>query len=478
MLGLFGSLSMANRSLQTQRNGTEVAGHNLANVNTPGYSRQRVAIETSPTIPSDIGMGPQGTGADAVGIYQLRDALIDRQIVNETSVRGAYESRQRALQFGQAALGQQIDRQATGAEGSAAASGVGGQHGIAEDLSDLFNAMQSLSTNPTSVPERQVLLIKAQDLATQFNQTSGRLDDLRASLSDSLASDVDLANTALKDIAKLNGQIIAAEIGTSAKANDLREIRQKRIEDLAKLVHVDTTTNANGGVDIAIDGVTLVTGPNVEDTLETYDAGGGQFLVRTVTGGAALNLTGGSMQGTIDARDTDLAAMQAQIDTLAGTLISEVNMVHASGFGLGGTTGADFFTGADASDIAVNTALVNDPSMIQASGVSGAVGDNTVAVRLAQLVDKKHAGLGNQTFLDSYGQTVATLGQSLNSTNTQLSNQEIVESMLLRQRDSVSGVSLDEEMTDLIKFQRGFEASAKLITTIDEMLQTVLSLKR
>lgn len=476
MLGLFGTLSLANRSLQTQRNGTEVAGHNLANVNTPGYARQRVAIETSLTIPSD--MGPQGTGADAVGIYQLRDALLDRQIVNETSVRGTYESRQRALQFGQAALGQQIDRQATGAEGSAAASGVGGQHGIAEHLSEMFNAMQSVSTNPTSISERQVLLIKAQSLATQFNQVSTRLDDLRTSLSDSLASDVDQANIALADIAKLNEQIIAAELGTTAKANDLRDIRQKRIEDLAQLVRVETTANTNGSVDIAIDGVTLVSGPNLDDTLETYDAGGGQFLVRTVTGGTALNLAGGSMQGTIEARDTDLLGLQTDLDTLAATLISEVNAVHSGGFGLGGTTGANFFTGADASDIAVNSALADDPSLVQASGVSGAVGDNSVILAMAQLADQTNAGLNGETFSEYYGQIVTSLGQALNGTNTQLANQTIVESMLQRQRDSVSGVSLDEEMTDLIKFQRGFEASAKLITTIDEMLETVLSLKR
>ncbi len=476
MLGLFGTLSMANRSLQTQRNGTEVAGHNLANVNTPGYSRQRVAIETSLTIPSEI--GPQGTGADAVQIVQLRDSFIDRLIMNETSVRGSYESRQKALQLGQSALGQQIDRQATGAEGSAAASGIGGQHGIAEELSDLFNAFQSLSTDATSIPERQVLIIKAQNLVTQFNQVDLRLGNLRSSLNDSLTSDAEQANIALSDIASLNKQIIAAEIGTDAKANDLRDVRQKRIEDLSKLVKFDATATVNGGVDIAIDGVTLVSGPNVFDTLETYDAGGGQFLVRTLTGGATLNLTGGAMHGTIEARDVDLAALKTSLDTLAGTLISEVNAVHAGGFGLGGTTGENFFTGTTASDIAVNSNLVGNPSMIQAGGVAGAVGDNTVAVQLAQLADKKHAGLTNQTFSESYGQNVASLGQALNSTNTQLTNQQIVESMLLRQRDSVSGVSLDEEMTDLIKFQRAFEASAKLIRTVDEMLETVLSLKR
>lgn len=476
MLGLFGTLSLANRSLQTQRNGTEVAGHNLANVNTPGYSRQRVAIETSLTIPSD--MGPQGTGADAVGIYQLRDALIDRQIVNETSVRGSYESRQRALQFTQAALGQQIDRQATGAEGAAAANGVGGQHGIAEELSDLFNAMQSLSTQPTSLSERQVLLIKAQSLASQFNQVSTRLDDLRTSLNDSLTSDVGQANIALADIAKLNEQIIAAELGTTAKANDLRDIRQQRLEDLAGFVNFQATNNTNGSVDIAIDGVPLVSGPNVEDTLEAYDAGGSQFLIRTVTGGTTLALTGGSMHGTIDTRDTDLLTLQTDINTLASALVTEVNAVHATGFGLGGTSGESFFTGADASDIAVNQNLVTDPARIQASGAAGEVGNNSVIVQMAQLAENQNASLGGQTFSDAYGQTVASLGQALNGTNTQLANQQIVESMLTRQRDSVSGVSLDEEMTDLIKFQRAFEASAKLITTIDEMLETVVNLKR
>jgi flagellar hook-associated protein 1 len=476
MLGLFGTLSMANRSLQTQRAGTEVAGHNLANVNTPGYSRQRVDIDTSLAIPSEF--GPQGTGADAVGIQQIRDALLDRQIVTETSVRGAYEARQKALQLGQSALGQQIDRQATGAEGSAAASGVGGQHGIAEEMSDLFNAFQGLSTDVTSITERQAVIKSAQDLATQFNQVSARLADLRGSLNDSLAGDVAQANIALSDIAKLNEQIVAVEISTPAKANDLRDARQKRIEDLAKLVNISTTANANGSVDIAIDGVPLVVGPNVQDTLETYDAGGGQFLVRTVAGGATLNLTGGTMHGTIDARDNDLMTMQTSIDTLAGALIGEVNTVHATGFGLNGTSGENFFTGTNAADIAVNANLENDPSMIQAGGVAGAVGDNSVAVQLGQLADVNQAALSNQTFQENYGQTVAALGQALNGTNTQLTNQQLVENMLLRQRDSVSGVSLDEEMTDLIKFQRAFEASAKLIVTVDEMLQTVLTLKR
>jgi flagellar hook-associated protein 1 FlgK len=474
-LGLFGTLNLASRSLQTQRQGSEVAGHNLANVNTPGYARQRLAIETSPYLPTEI--GPQGTGADAVAIRQLRDHLLDRQIQSETSVRGSLESEQKALQLAQSALGQVLDRQATGPEGASAATGAGGQHGLAEDLSELFNAFQSLSTNPTSTSERQALIIKAQNLSTQFNQVAGRLNDLRDLLDDSLESDVNAANLLLSDIAKLNKQIIAAEASGVGQANDLRDMRQLKIEELSKLVKIDTTVNSNGGIDIAVDGQTLVAGQLVLDTLETYDAGANQLLVRT-TGGTALTLLGGSMAGTITARDGEIAALQSDIDTFASLLINEVNAIHSAGYGLNDTTGEDFFTGTDASTVAVNSTLANDPGAIQASGAPGEDGNNQVALQLAQLAQKKHASIGNQTFAENYGQKVSRLGQSLSSANTQLTNQTIVEQMLSRQRDSVSGVSLDEEMTDLIKFQRAFEASARLIVTIDEMLVTVVNLKR
>ena len=231
-------------------------------------------------------------------------------------------------------------------------------------------------------------------------------------------------------------------------------------------------------MDVSVDGVALASGPNVLDTLETYDAGGGQMLVRTVTGATPLNVAGGSMQGTIEARDMDLQFIRDNLDTLASNLISQVNAIHATGYGLDGSTGENFFTGTSAADIGINSVLVNDPNRIQASGQAGTVGNNTVVLQLAQLADTKVAALGNQTFTENYGGGVAQLGQSLSGVNTQLSNQQIVEQMLTRQRDSVSGVSLDEEMTDLIKYQRAFEASARLITIIDDLLETVVNLKR
>jgi flagellar hook-associated protein 1 FlgK len=473
MLGLFGTLGLATRSLQTQQQGTEVAGHNLANVNNPAYSRQRLSISTSLTLPSPI--GPEGTGADAVGITQLRSALLDRQVQSESSIRASLEASQSGLQFAQAGLGEEIDRQA---DGPAGVGTVAGQSGLAANISDLFNSFQSLSTNPTSTAERQVLVIKAQNLSTQFNQVSSRLSNLHDSLNDSLKTDVGSANDLMTAIAKLNEQVGKAEINNAGVANDLRDIREQKLEELAKLVKFDGTEDATGAVNISIAGTSIVSGSAVMDKLETYDPGSGNLMVRTVTGATPLTLTAGSMAGTISVRDGEVAALRSDLDTLAGNLISRVNTIHSAGYSLTGSTGENFFTGTTAGTIGVNSTISNNPTLIQASGVSGAAGDNQVMLALAQLADTKIPALGNQTFAQNYGQTVAKLGQSLASVNTQISNQDIVEKMLTRQRDSISGVSVDEEMTDLMKYQKAFEASAKLINTIDRMFDVVLSLKQ
>jgi flagellar hook-associated protein 1 FlgK len=224
----------------------------------------------------------------------------------------------------------------------------------------------------------------------------------------------------------------------------------------------------------------MVADGQVVDTVETYDAGGGQLLVRVASTDTPLSLTGGSLQGTIEARDGSLAALRGNVNSLASLLITEVNTVHGAGFSLTGSTGEAFFLGTNAANIQVNTALQSNPALVQAAGVAGAPGDNQVALALAELSQKAHAALNNQTFNEGYGQAqaVAGFGQALSSVNTQLSDQELVEGMMKRQRDSISGVSLDEEMADLTRFQRAFEASARLITTVDELLQTVVNMKR
>ena len=330
MLGLFGTLNLGQRSLQTQQQGIEVAGHNLANVNNPAFARQRVIIQTSPTV--QTGIGPQGTGADAVGIQQLRSALLDQQIQSEITKTGFYTSEQSALQYAQADLGQQIDRQSSSAEGAAASQGLSGQHALAQGISDLFNSFQSFSTNSRSSTERQILTQKAAALASQFNLVDQRLGQLRNYLDDNVRTDVASANKLIDNIAHLNDRIISTENGTSQMANDLRDQRQQQIEELAKLVPIHTMPGPSGGLDISIEGNAIITGRQVVDHVEAFDSGGGQILVRTQTGQTPLALPAGaadgSMSGTISARDDTIGAMRKDLNNLATQLITEVNTIH------------------------------------------------------------------------------------------------------------------------------------------------------
>jgi len=459
-------LNLGARSLQTQQQGVEVAGHNLANASNPAYSRQRLEIQTSTPLPTTI--GPVGTGANAVAITQLRDTLLDQQIQGENSVISFLQSQQTALQYTEAGIGEQL-------QGAGLTGAVGSPGGLASDLSGLFNAFQDLSTAPSSMASRQAVISEAQQLTAQFNQLDQRLTAINGQLNQSVQTDVGSANQLLSDIAGLNHQIAGAESGTGA-ANDLRDLRQQKIESLSQLVNVQFSTDATGGASLSIGGQLLVAGGTVQDTLETYDSGGGQLLVRTAGGGIPLTPAGGSIAGTIDARDGALKSLHDGLNTLATQMISQVNAAYRAGYDLNGNTGADFFTGTNASDMGVNAALVSDPSSLQASGVAGAAGDNQVVLALARMANAPQAGLGNQTFAQSYHGTITGLGTALASVNTQLADEQSVQSMLQTQRNSVSGVSVDEEMTNLVMFQRAFQASAHLVSVVDQMLGIVVSL--
>jgi flagellar hook-associated protein 1 FlgK len=470
MPGLLGTLELGSRSLQTQQQGVEVTGHNIANVNNPNYARQRLQIQTSPSV--DTGLGQQGTGVNGVAIVRLRSELLDQQIQSEASVTGYLETVQRALNHAETDLGQTLNTQSGTAAGTA-----GSQTGLAGELSAFFSAAQALANDPASVSQRQVLLAKAADLAARFNQTDQRLSTLQTSLNATVETETAEANTLLGQIADLNARIGRAELG-SQTANDLRDLRQEKIESLAKLVKIEVGAETEGGVSISMGGTTFVSGGQVQDRLQAYDAGGGQILLRAQSAGTPLTLTGGSLAGAIEVRDGAVTGLRQDLNSLAASLMTEVNAIHRGGYNLNGGTGADFFTGTGAGNIQVNAILAGNPALVQASSSAGESGNNQVALAMARLVDRPVTALGNQTVTQRYNQIVAGLGQSLASANMRLEDQKSVGNLLAAQRDSLSGVSLDEEMTDMVKYQKAFQASARLISTIADMLDTVIGMKQ
>jgi flagellar hook-associated protein 1 FlgK len=468
MLGLFNTLNLGARSMVAEELGVEVTGQNLANANNAAYTRQTVQLQTSTPTPSSLGL--QGTGVEAASIQQVSNQLINGQIQSEASVGGYWNSQQTALENAQTQLDEFLNLSSSSTSSSTTTS-----TDLSDQLNSLFNAFQSVATSPTDATARQSLINTAQTLASSFNQASQNLNALNSQLNTSVGGDVTSANQLLSDIASLNGQIAKAT-ASGGTANDLVDSREADLENLAKLVNTQTTANSDGTISVSIGGQELVSGSKLSDSLATYADADGNLLVQTAASATPLTLTGGSIQGTIDARDGALATLRGGLDTMASTLIAQVNGIYQNGYDLNGNSGADFFTGSDAGDIGVNSALLTDPSQVQAAGAN-APGDNTVALALAQLGSQSLTALNNQTFSGACSLDVENFGDALSNANDQVTNYNSVNTMLLNQRDSVSGVSLEEEMANLITYQKAYETSAQIISTVNQMLTTVVNLK-
>lgn len=466
MSGLYGSLSSSVKALSAHSRAIETAGRNLANVNNTSYARQRVIYGDRGSV--ETPQGVQSLGLEALSIQQLRDGLLDGQVMREISLKSGFKAEQSGYQRAQASLGQSIDRSTT--IGSTADSNSGG---LAASIDDLFNAFQGLASRPTDTGERQLLIQKANILTDRFQQTDNRLAQVQQDLDSQVEIDVIEVNRLLESIADLNRQIGSFEIGRPGVAVDLRDQRQARLEELAAKLPIETREGAAGQVqvfarDASNDPVVLV---NLAST-----TGPVSFNGTTIAAGdpsTPLNLVSGSIHGSMTARSGAVQELRTSLDQLAEQLVTSIN----SAYNPTGLTG-DFFapSGTSAGTIAVDTGVT--VNTLKASD-GGAAGDNTIALAVAALSQTVHnstdGDLIDGTFSDYFASSVSDLGQSLASVNARVDDQTNIEQLVRGQRDSVSGISLDEEMADLVKFQRAYQASARVFSVVDDLLDTIVN---
>lgn len=470
MSGLLDTLNLGSRALSVQSRGLAVAGQNLANVNNAAYTRQRLVVQADGPDASPL---DAGNGVSAVAVERVHDAFVERQMLSESSATGSWTARRDALQLAQDRLGENLD--SAGAATRSGSSGTGS--GLGSEIDGLFAEFQGLTTEPDSLARRGVVLARAQALATGLNQADARLSALENALDQDVTDQVQEANELLASVADLGTRIFRSETLHGTQANDLRDLRQQKLESLAGLVGIETVEDPDGALNISVGGQLLVTRNAVTDTLVAVDGADGRRTVATAAGGA-LSPTSGSLHGTLEARDGALANVRTRLDSLAGALASEVNAVHRTGFDLTGGTGADFFVGTTAATLQVHPDLVADPARLQAAGKAGAPGDNQVARSLAALAQRAIPALGGQTFTSQYARTVAGLGEDLATAKAEVEDQQIIRNALQVRRDSISGVSIDEEMADLVKYQKAFQASARVMALVDGMLDEVLNMIR
>jgi flagellar hook-associated protein 1 FlgK len=467
MSGLFSSLGSSVKALSAHSRAIETAGKNLANVNNPSYARQRVLYGDRGTVIT--AEGAQSLGLEALGIQQLRDQLLDKQVMREIALRSGFEAEQRALDRAQAGLGQNINRASgTSATGSNASTG-----GLAAALNDYFNAFQSFASRPTDAGERQTLVQKAAILTDKFQQTDARLAQVQSDIDVEIESDVATVNRLLTTIADLNAQIGRIEIGQPGAAIDLRDQRQAKLEELSAKLPVEVRDGSDGQIQVVLRDATNT------DVLLVDQAsvpGPVTFTGTGLTGGSpatAVEFASGSIRGALTARDGAVQTLRDNLNQLARQIVESVNAAYNPT----SIPGGDFFNAAGLT--AGTIALEGGFTAAGLRAGTGAAGDNSIALAVAALASQRFdTGSGDLidgTFSQFYSGAVSNLGQALASANSRVDDQTNIANLVKSQRDSVSGVSLDEEMADLVRFQRAFQASSRVFSVVDELLDTVVN---
>ena len=462
-MGISNAMDIGRTGLNIYRVATEVTSENIANVNTPGYSRQRVILETAPPISAN-GF-PMGTGVRIAAVERYYDALLQQQLVNAQSTQGFDTTKSNVLQQIEPTFNEVTN------------------DGLGAAISNYFGAWQDLTLNPAGSAERQAVLSRTQILVDNFHSVSKSLTDTIAIQNDTLVPLTNDINSTLKNIAQLNGQIKLTEL-VSGNANEIRDQRDQLVRDLSQQIGITFTENSDGTTDIkyADSGDALVTGSIAGSFSLTTNAITGLYDVNvTPAGGAAATIVApktGQLGATIALRDTIIPGYLDKVDDLANTIASQVNAQHILGFDLAGVGGGNFFSGTTAATIALDAAITGTDK-IAASGNTLLIGDNTNALKMAQLQNQKFAMVGSTATFNSYFDSlVSEVGLDVKSAKNTETQDIAFTKQLTTLRESNSGVSLDEELTNLVKYQRSYQASAKLITTATEMLDTVIGLIR
>ncbi len=495
--GFFGFFN-SYRGLLASQMALNTVNHNISNANTPGYSRQRVDMSahfpyTLPTqINQDISKGQLGQGVQVDGVTRIRDSFIDDQFRQENSRLGTNEQNRNVLQ------------QIEGVLNEPSTSGINSA------IQELFNSAQALSLDPQNMAVRADFLQYAVDTLVVFEQQFNQLEDLQRNLVgdaavpgsfaiSQLGINVNDTNNILQEITNLNKQILTV-ISSGAEPNDLYDRRDLLLDELAELVDYEVTNTASGQINIDIANQRMVQGVTLVDTFEVLPNPVGPptsdfepSIVQTVNGGVdVLNsavpnqLSDGKIKAIVDIAGgntsvTNVRGLINDLDDLVTSIVTEINGLHMAGRDLNGASPTStIFTGTDISNFAVNNNLLNDPRLIGAAeGPPNPYlgpGDGSTALDIAQLRDGSFAALGNTSYIEYFNGLVSNLGIDTRTFENRSDSQNVLMDSLAQRRESISGVNMDEELIDLVRYQRAFEATSRTIQTFDEIIQTIINM--
>ncbi|MTI65741.1 MAG: flagellar hook-associated protein FlgK [Firmicutes bacterium] len=503
MSGLFTTLNTARRGMFAQQAAITTTSHNISNANTKGYSRQRVHLETSLAF-NKAGVGQLGTGVDVESIKRVRDGFLDTQIRSEQAVSKEYAAREDVLEQIESIFMEPTDS------------------GLNTMMGRMWNAWQELSKNPENSNAKTIVAEESKAVADTLNHMYTQMDELNNNTVELMEKKAFDAKSILTQVDTLNKQIFNVKI-KGEHPNDLLDKRDKLLDELSEITDFEVDKKDHGQIEISLDGEKILgTDINKEISIikDVVDKGSGNYEVTLIKGGDSSNPKNVATE-TIDSSDLgDLKAgsvvlndpswdptnptskkikdlqvldlengslkgyqsvleetkeYQKSLDEFAKALATEINNIHNQDTGE-----IDFFKkGGDsefnASNIEVNENILEDPTKIIAGAeLTSPEGDNTRALDIAEL--RNDEDIINDTSFDSYYKDiVAKLGISTQEAKRMTTNQETLLGQLENRKESISGVSIDEEVANLIQFQRSYEANSRVISTLAQMLDTLIN---
>lgn len=460
MRSTFAGIEIARRALAAQQTALNVTAHNIANANAPGYTRQSAVMRATPPYPAPAselphGAGQLGTGVEVAVIRRMGDEFIQAEIAKEARNTGYWNTRRQILRQIEVALMEPSDT------------------GVNAAFERYWKALQELHKTPESMAVRAVVIEEANVLAQTLRHVRSQLVPIQRSLDQELRRNAEQLTILGEQIAALNRQIAHAQV-MGYQPNDLLDQRDQLVTEVSRLAGATVAEREQGMIAVIVGGVALVDGAQAR-RIEVQADPGRPGLSRFVWEGLGTDVqfSGGEMLSQLEGRDQLVPEQIRKLDLLAATLIAETNAIHRAGYGLDGSTGHAFFVGADASDIAVNPNVAAHLERIAASR-TGDPGDGSVALELADLC-RKPVMEGNATFATYFSGVVSRVGVLSQKAQQMAEFQADVENHLNALRESVAGVNLDEEMTNMVMYQHAYAAAARVVNAMDEALDVLIN---
>ncbi len=458
MPSILSGFDSVTQALAAQQFALSISQRNVANANDPNYTRQNAIF--SEDAENSV------AGISGVILQASRDRYLDCSISQELQSLGESNVTYSALQ--------QID----------SILGKNSGENLQQALTDFFDSFSSLSTAPQDMVLRQQVLSNASALAGEFRRIYSAVQQVQSAQDRAVAYAVDSINSITTQIADLNTQIAVAQAAHAETESTLRDNRQKMLEKLSDLMDISYYEVESGSVTVTTkDGGLMVAGdqfiPLAATRLES------EAFLRVGLGGADItpSLESGQLGGLIKLRDSILAGYLGALDEMAATVISRVNEQHAAGSDFYGAAGADFFTpftqiipGSNMGCARTMSVALTDPEQIAAAASGGGVGDNTNAQLLADIADEALFSSSTETIHQYYARLIYQIGSQEAAAQESVETQTSLLEQLKNQRDAKSGVNLDEEAVNIIKYQKAYQASARYANILDSLSEEIIQL--